>query len=146
MAEFEYALRGATTTRYWWGNGSPTSLVENLTGDGDTSRNRRRWSVSFQNYSDNHWGPAPVASFKANPFGLFDIGGNVVEWVRDCWHETYVRAPSDGSAWVNPGCTERSIRGGYWASSPDHTRSAYRRFGKSDFHDARTGFRVARDL
>lgn len=145
-AEFEYALRGGTSTQYWWGNGSPGRTVENLTGDGDSSRGRRRWSVAFANYSDKYWGPAPVASFQPNPFGLYDIGGNVAEWVRDCWHDSYVRAPLDGSAWINPGCTDRVIRGGYWASSPENTRAPYRLYAKPDYRDSRTGFRVARDL
>jgi formylglycine-generating enzyme required for sulfatase activity len=145
-AEFEYALRAGTTTKYWWGNGSPGKTVENLTGDGDSSRGRRRWTVAFTNYFDNYWGPAPVASFSSNPFGLYDIGGNVGEWVRDCWHDSYVRAPLDGSAWINPGCAERVIRGGYWASSPENTRSPYRLYAKPDYRDARTGFRIARDL
>ncbi len=145
-AEFEYALRGGASTRYWWGNGSPSQLVENLTGDGDSSRARRRWSVAFSNYADKYWGPAPVKSFKPNPFGLYDIGGNVAEWVRDCWHDSYVRAPLDGSAWINPGCSDRVIRGGYWASSPENTRIPYRLFAKPEYRDSRTGFRIARDL
>lgn len=145
-AEFEYALRGGANTRYWWGNGSPAEVVENLTGDGDSSRGRRRWSVAFSNYSDKYWGPAPVKSFKPNPYGLYDIGGNVAEWVRDCWHDSYVRAPLDGSAWINPGCAERVIRGGYWASSPENTRIPYRLYSKPEYRDSRTGFRIARDL
>lgn len=145
-AEFEYALRAGTTTRYWWGDGSPPRVVENLTGSGDSSRSRRGWTVAFERYSDRYWGPAPAGSLEPNPFGLFDIGGNVGEWVRDCWHDTYVRAPADGSAWVNPGCDQRVVRGGYWASSPAQARSAQRLFARPDFHDARTGFRIARDL
>lgn len=145
-AEFEYALRGGTTTAYWWGNGSPRRRVENLTGDGDESRSRRSWTVAFENYSDGHWGPAPVGSFEPNPFGLYDISGNVAEWTRDCWHDTYIRAPIDGSAWVNPGCGYRVIRGGYWASSPAQTRSAFRLSSKPDTSGARVGFRIARDL
>ncbi|MDX1554629.1 MAG: formylglycine-generating enzyme family protein, partial [Xanthomonadales bacterium] len=145
-AEFEYALRGGTTTSYWWGNGSPTRVVENLTGDGDESRSRRSWTVAFENYKDGYWGPAPVGSFQPNPFGLYDISGNVAEWVRDCWHDTYIRAPADGSAWVNPGCGYRVVRGGYWASSPQQTRSAFRLSAKPDTSGARVGFRVARDL
>jgi formylglycine-generating enzyme required for sulfatase activity len=145
-AEFEYALRAGTSTKYWWGNGSPSQVVENLTGDGDSSRGRRRWSVAFPNYTDKFWGPAPVASFLPNPFGLYDMGGNVGEWVRDCWHDSYVRAPLDGSAWINPGCDDRVIRGGYWASSPENTRAPYRLHAKPDYRDSRTGFRIARDL
>ncbi len=145
-AEFEYALRAGSNTHYWWGNASPARVVENLTGEQDSTRSRRIWAVAFTAYGDKFWGPAPVASFEPNPFGLFDMGGNISEWVRDCWHDTYVRAPLDGSAWVNPGCDQRVIRGGYWASVPDQTRSAYRRFAVSDYHDARVGFRIVRDL
>ena len=145
-AELEYAVRAGRNTRYWWGDGSPTELVENLTGEGDQSRSRRQWETYFENYSDRHWGPAPAASFSANPFGLHDIGGNVAEWVMDCWHDSYIRAPADGSAWVNPGCPKRVIRGGYWASSPDQARSAHRIQASPDQRDARVGFRIARDL
>jgi len=145
-AEFEYAVRGGRSTRYWWGDGAPSSVVENLTGEHDISRGRRQWSTFFEGYEDRHWGPAPVASFGANPFGLHDIAGNVGEWVRDCWHDTYLRAPADGSAWLNPGCKLRIIRGGFWASSPDQARSAFRLSAKPDRRDARVGFRIARDL
>ncbi len=145
-AEFEYALRGGKSTRYWWGGGAPRRVVENITGEGDLSRNKRNWSTSFKGYTDHFWGPAPAGSFDPSPFGLFDIGGNVGEWVMDCWHDTYMRAPIDGSAWVNPGCKLRVIRGGYWASSPEQTRSAFRLSAKPDSHDARIGFRIARNL
>jgi formylglycine-generating enzyme required for sulfatase activity len=145
-AEFEYALRGGRSGRYWWGEGSPGRPVENLTGQGDASRSQREWATFFENYSDGFWGPAPVASFDANPFGLHDIGGNVGEWVLDCWHDTYLRAPTDGSAWVNPGCKLRVIRGGNWASSPVQSRSAYRVSAKPEYAGARIGFRIARDL
>jgi formylglycine-generating enzyme required for sulfatase activity len=145
-AEFEYALRAGRKTKYWWGDGVPAKAVENLTGEHDVSRGRRQWSTYFDNYTDKYWGPAPVASFGTNPFGLHDIAGNVGEWVADCWHDTYFRAPIDGSAWLNPGCKVRIIRGGYWASSPDQARSAFRLSAPADRRDARIGFRVARDL
>jgi formylglycine-generating enzyme required for sulfatase activity len=145
-AEFEYALRAGSNTQYWWGNASPSSVVENLTGERDSSHSRRFWAEAFTGYGDKFWGPAPAASFEPNPFGLYDMGGNVSEWVRDCWHDTYVRAPVDGSAWINPGCPQRVIRGGHWASLPIQTRSAYRRHAAPDYHDARVGFRIARDL
>jgi len=145
-AEFEYALRAGKNTRYWWGRGSPGRLVENLTGESDKSPSHRNWSTSFKGYTDQFWGPAPVGSFNPSPYHLFDMGGNVGEWVMDCWHDTYMRAPVDGSAWVNPGCSLRVIRGGYWASSPDQARSAFRISAKPDSRDARIGFRIARDL
>lgn len=145
-AEFEYAVRGGRATRFWWGDGTPAKVVENLTGEEDLSPGRRQWSSFFADYSDGFWGPAPVASFETNPFGLYDIAGNVGEWVSDCWHDSYLRAPADGSAWINPGCKSRVIRGGYWASSPDQARSAYRTQAKPDRRDALIGFRIARDL
>lgn len=145
-AEFEYALRAGRTTKYWWGDGSPAEAVENLTGERDVSPRERQWSSYFDGYSDKYWGPAPVASFNSNPFGVHDMAGNVGEWVQDCWHDNYVRAPVDGSAWLNPGCKLRTIRGGYWASSPDQARAAYRLSAQPDRRDARIGFRIARDL
>lgn len=145
-AEFEYALRGGTTTRYWWGNGTPSHPVENLTGSGDRSRSGRRWSHAFRGYRDGYWGPAPVMSFAANPFGLYDINGNVSEWVQDCWHDSYLRAPVDGSAWLNPGCRARVVRGGSWGSSPDQVRSAYRQGAEGNVRSGRVGFRVLREL
>ncbi|HJR14649.1 MAG TPA: SUMF1/EgtB/PvdO family nonheme iron enzyme [Rhodanobacteraceae bacterium] len=145
-AEYEYAERAGTTTPYWWGDGTPTQTVENLTGSGDRSPAHRSWANAFRNYTDNYWGPAPVMSFLPNAFGLYDISGNVSEWVADCWHENYVRAPTDGSAWVNPGCAERVIRGGSWGSAPDQDRSSFRLGAASDSRSGRVGFRVVRDL
>jgi formylglycine-generating enzyme required for sulfatase activity len=145
-AEFEYALRGGTTGRYWWGNAAPKRNVENLTGSGDRSHSGRRWSNAFKGYRDGFWGPAPVMSFAANPFGLYDINGNVSEWVADCWHDSYLRAPDDGSAWLNPGCRAHVIRGGSWGSSPEQVDSAYRQGANGDVRSGRVGFRVVREL
>jgi formylglycine-generating enzyme required for sulfatase activity len=145
-AEFEYALRGGSTTRYWWGTGTPKSKVENLTGSLDRSPSGRRWSHAFQGYGDGYWGPAPVMTFAPNAFGLFDIDGNVSEWMADCWHDNYVRAPVDGTAWVNPGCSSRVIRGGSWGSSPEQVNSAYRQGAEASVRSGRVGFRILREL
>ncbi len=145
-AEFEYALRAGTQSRYWWGEGSPRNVVENLTGDGDISPTSARWNVAFRRYNDGHWGPAPVGSFEPNPFGLYDMSGNVMQWTKDCWHDSFVRAPGDGSAWVNPGCDRRVIKGGSWSSTPAMSRSAFRLSSTASSTDMRVGFRVARDL
>lgn len=145
-AEFEYALRAGTTSRYWWGDGTPTGKVENLTGSGDRSPSGRRWSNAFQGYRDGYWGPAPAGSFAPNAFGLYDIDGNVSEWVQDCWHDSYLRAPRDGGAWVNPGCGSRVVRGGSWGSSPEQVRSAYRQGADANVRSGRVGFRVLREL
>jgi len=146
-AEFEYALRGGTQTPYWWGDGSPPDDdMENVTGDRDESPAGARWNVAFRRYSDGYWGPAPVASLARNPFDLNDMGGNVMEWVQDCWHDSFVRAPDDGSAWVNPGCERRVIKGASWSSTPPMSRSAFRISSSTNSTDMRVGFRVARDL
>jgi formylglycine-generating enzyme required for sulfatase activity len=145
-AEFEYALRAGSTSRYWWGNGTPKSKVENLTGSLDRSPSGRRWSHSFQGYSDGYWGNAPVMSFAPNAFGLYDMDGNVSEWMTDCWHDNYIRAPVDGSAWVNPGCSIRVVRGGSWGSSPEQANSAYRQGADASVRSGRVGFRILREL
>lgn len=145
-AEFEYVLRAGTQTRFWWGDGDPPNVLANLTGDGDRSPKKRSWGKAFEKYSDGFWGPAPVKSYAANPFGVFDIDGNLSEWVDDCWHENYVRAPRDSAAWINPGCARRVIRGGSWGSAPDQVRSAYRLSVPADSRSVRVGFRIVRNL
>lgn len=145
-AEFAYALRAGTATRYWWGDGTPKDKAENLTGAKDRSPSGRRWSHAFKDYGDGYWGPAPVMSFAPNPFGLYDMGGNVSEWMADCWHDNYIHAPLDGSAWLNPGCATRVLRGGSWGSSPDQARSAWRQGIDAGVRSGRVGFRVMREL
>jgi formylglycine-generating enzyme required for sulfatase activity len=146
-AEFEYALRAGSTTRYPWGDGNPDKVYDNFTGDGDRSpRLKRSWAKSFPRYDDQFWGPAPKGRLPANPYSLHDMNGNVSEWVADCWHDNYTRAPIDGRAWLNPGCAAHVIRGGSWGSAPDEVRSAYRLAAPSDLRSPRVGMRVARDL
>lgn len=145
-AEFEYALRAGSSSRFPWGEGAPPAGSENLTGARDVSPQGRRWSNAFAGYGDGWWGPAPVGRFAANAYGLHDIAGNVSEWVADCWHEGYRRAPANGSAWVNPGCRNRMYRGGSWASAPAQVRPAWRSAGGTDVTNARVGFRLVRQL
>lgn len=145
-AEFEYALRAGTVTRFWWGNGPPADETENVAGEGDRLRGDVRWSDAFAGYRDGFWGPAPVGSFRPNPFGFYDLGGNVLEWTADCWVNGYDDPPVDGSARIRGDCSRRVLRGGAWSNGPSSSRSAYRLSGSTDFSDARVGFRVARDL
>ena len=145
-AEFEYALRGGRAGPYPWGAGAPPRVVGNLTGDADRSRSGRRWSNAIEGYDDGHWGPAPVRSYPAEAFGTYDLVGNVSEWVLDCWHDSYLRAPTDGSAWINPGCEDRVVRGSSWASTLDRARSAYRQPSPAETTHALLGFRVVREL
>ncbi len=145
-AQFEYALRAGATGRYPWGAGAPMPGTANLTGSRDAGPGGRRWHNAFAGYGDGFWGPAPAGRFRPNAYGLHDMAGNVSEWVADCWHDSYRRAPDDGGAWVNPGCRVRTMRGGAWASSPEQTRSAWRAPARVDTTNARLGFRVAREL
>ena len=133
-SEWEYAARGGTTTRYHWGD-APARDRANCRGCGTGAGASR---------------PLPVGSFEANAFGLFDVHGNVWEWVEDCWHANYRNAPSDGSAWVVssvPGaCRYRMLRGGSWNVGPRYMRSAVRsRFAEGIRSDS-SGFRVARTM
>jgi len=146
-AEWEYALRAGRRGQHPWGEGSPARLHGNLTGDGDVSpRLRRRWGNALTNYRDGYWGPAPARSFAAEGFGTYDMIGNVAEWTLDCFHDSYRRAPEDGSAWVNPGCEERVVRGASWSSAPGNARSAYRAPAKADTRNARLGIRLVREI
>ncbi|AXK72275.1 formylglycine-generating enzyme family protein [Lysobacter sp. TY2-98] len=145
-AEFEYAVRAGSKTPYPWGAGTPPPNTGNFTGAGDRSPSGRTWQNVFPGYADGAWGPAPVAHYAPDRFGLHDMAGNVSEWVADCWHSSYRRAPRDQRAWVNPGCRQRVMRGGSWASSPAEVRSAWRSGTDADTTNARIGFRVVRDL
>ena len=90
---------------------------------------------------------APVGSFAANEFGLYDMVGNVWEWVEDCVHGNYSDAPTDGSAWIKGGnCNNRTVRGGNWKLAPANVRSATRNWYSADGRDSGLGIRVGRTL
>ncbi|MFZ0258169.1 MAG: SUMF1/EgtB/PvdO family nonheme iron enzyme, partial [Gammaproteobacteria bacterium] len=99
-AQWEYAARAGTETRYWWGD--------------DIGRHRANCRGCGSQWDNKQ--TAPVGSFEANPFGLHDTAGNVWEWVQDCWHDNYEGAPTDGSAWETDDCRFRVFRGGSWYS------------------------------
>ncbi len=145
-AEFEYALRAGTDSEYWWGDGTPRDEVENLTGDGDKLAGRWEWPSPFRRYRDNHWGPAPIGTFVANPFGLFDIGGNAMEWVADCYSGSLEGIDPNGAPRTDGSCNLRVLKGGSWASPPDLVRSAYRSSAQDNRTSCLIGFRVVRAL
>ena len=128
-AEREYATRAGTTTDYSWGNEIGRNRA-NCNGCGS------RWDFKQT---------APVGSFAPNAFGLYDLHGNVWEWVEDCWHDSYMGAPPDGSAWVTGGeCSRRVKRGGSWYYIPWFLRSGYRGGYETEIREDTLGFRVAR--
>ena len=129
-AEWEYAARAGSETKYSWGNSIGNNKA-NCRGCGS------RWDNSKT---------APVASFAANAFGLYDMHGNVWEWTQDCWNGSYKGAPSDGTAWLSGECSWRVMRGGSWDGSPSSLRSAYRFRGTAGLRINGNGFRLARTL
>ena len=127
-AEWEYAARAGTTTPYWWGSSISASQA-NYSG------------ADPGEYPDK---TIPVYSFGPNPWGLYNVHGNVSEWVQDCWNGTYGGAPTDGSAWGAGDCGSRVIRGGSWTSKPRFLRAASRDRAPTVSRFYNTGFRVAR--
>ena len=127
-SEWEYVARAGTDTRYSWGNEIGLNRA-NCSGCGS------RW--------DNEQ-TAPVGSFSANAWGVYDMHGNVWEWVEDCYNDSYVGAPSDGSAWKSGNCSERVLRGGSRDHQPWFLRSANRFKYTTEFRYDISGFRVAR--
>jgi formylglycine-generating enzyme required for sulfatase activity len=129
-AEWEYAARAGTTTAYWWGDEIGKGNA-NCLGCGS------EWDARQ---------PAPVGSFKPNAFGLYDMHGNVWQWVQDCYHTSYVGAPTDGSAWIGEECSRHVVRGGSWSYPLQSIRAAYRFRGTPDWRYRNLGFRVGRTL
>ena len=131
-AEWEYAARAGSGTRFPWGD--------------DVGRGNANCEECGLPWEDPR--TAPAGSFPANAFGIHDMIGNVYEWVADCARETYAGAPSDGSAWVadDGKCAWRTMRGGSWCSLPRASRPANRVRVPDVFHDVHVGFRVARSL
>lgn len=129
-AEWEYAARAGTRTRYWWGD---------KIGKGNA--NCRDCGTQWSGFQS-----APVGTFEANPFGFHDMNGNVWEWTADCWNPTHEGAPADGSARREGDCDRPVTRGGSWYYFPKLARSAYRYFNGTQIKSYNIGFRVARDL
>ncbi|MFM2053135.1 MAG: hypothetical protein RL456_1172 [Pseudomonadota bacterium] len=134
-AEWEYAARAGTTTPFHTGK---TITPAQANFDGNYTYNGSAKGV----YREK---TVKVGSFGANAFGLYDMHGNVWEWVQDVWHDSYTGAPTDGAAWEAGGDSSRRVlRGGSWYDNPRILRSAYRNWGTPGFRDVSSGFRIAR--
>lgn len=150
-AEWEYAARAGTTTPFSGGTGTC------ITTDDANYNGRFDYNNCGANTGVDRGQTVEVKSFAPNAFGLYDVMGNVWEWVQDCLHDDYTNAPTDGSAWesANSGdCSRRMLRGGSYIDFPDSLRSA-KRISYDDPSGGRDpassrfgnyGFRLAQDL
>ena len=152
-SEWEYAARAGTTApRPWGANNSFEGVSISLTCehanayDGESQKDYTLpWPYARCN--DGYADVAPVASFAASAYGLYDMMGNLWERVQDCYTTSYWGRPPDESAWVwNGGCERRVVRGGGWYSRPTNVRPARRASGSPDGRGNDLGFRVVREL
>jgi formylglycine-generating enzyme required for sulfatase activity len=131
-AEWEYAARAGTTSRYWF-------------GDDNSQLGEHAW------FSANSGGKThPVGQKTPNSWGLHDVYGNVYEWVEDCWNASYAGKPdrlkASGAALTAGDCSRRVLRGGSWSNIPRNLRSASRGWSLRGNRDDSNGFRLARTL
>jgi formylglycine-generating enzyme required for sulfatase activity len=129
-AEWEYAARANTETRYWWGNEPGVALANCADCGGE----------------QNHQTPLPVDAFKPNPFGFYDMLGGVSQWVADCWRPNYQGAPQDGSPHDSKGCQSRVLRGGSFRSDHNGIIATTRNFYDASVRYLDHGFRIALTL
>ena len=127
-AEWEYAARAGNVASYWW-----TEVYETIPANCFNCGSK--WDGART---------APVGQFAANSLGLYDMAGNVQEWTADCYHQNYVGAPADGSAWEGVDCSQRVVRGGAYSSPLNTLRSANRAQLAEDTRLDNLGFRVVR--
>ena len=135
--EREYVTRAGTTTPFWWGH---EITPEQANYDGN------RIYAGGGSWAYNSRRTLPILNFKANPWGLYQVHGNVDEWAQDCWTDANAGNPGDGSARVTGDCRRRVLRGGNWDNDPSMLRSAARFGGAADARSSVIGFRVARSL
>ena len=144
--EWEYAARAGSNSLRFWGNDANAGCRYANTNDLTTAaRYPLAWTIA--QCRDGFADVAPVGSLRPNAFGLYDMIGNVWEWLQDCASLTYVGRPRDQRAWEwAGGCQRRIERGGGWITGPERSRSAFHGDGDDGDRADFTGFRVARDL
>lgn len=147
-AEWEYAARGGPSApagqKFSFGNDGARICEYGNSADLSAREARGGWIESSCN--DGFAETAPVGSLKPNSLNLYDMHGNVWEWVQDCWNGNYQNAPSDGSARTNGNCSLRVVRGGSWAAEVNALRSADRGWNRPNAGSTTIGFRIARSL
>lgn len=144
-AEWEYAARANVVGQvYWTDRGSNNACVYGNVAD-QTSSDEFNWVERFS-CSDRWWLPAPVGNYRPNAFGLYDMLGNVWEWVEDCANPDYELASADGRPRTCGQCERRMMRGASWGTRPSGVRFGNRARAPIDRRSVTIGFRVARDL
>jgi formylglycine-generating enzyme required for sulfatase activity len=169
-AEREYVARTGKTTQFWWGS-SITPKQANYDGstvkhaeqeyDACIERNTQKTvtanleqctplEAKLKSAQARSLGylqrTVPVDSFQPNPWGLYNVHGNVEEWTEDCWDDSNTGNPGDGRPRMTFDCTQRAVRGGSWHSLPQDVRSAYRSWRDAGRRNIDVGFRLARTL
>jgi formylglycine-generating enzyme required for sulfatase activity len=129
-AEWEYAARASTITRYWWGDQVGVGLANCADCGGEQDKSS----------------PLPVDAFKPNPFGLLGVHGGVSQWVADCWFSSYQGAPADGGARDRKNCDSRVLRGGSFRNNRNDITVSVRNYYDASVRYVGNGFRVAADL
>ena len=144
-AEWEYAVRAGSVSRYHFGDDESEICRYGNVADTTRAPNGSGWNILH--CSDGAFYPTTVGSYRPNTFGLYDMHGNVWEWVEDCYHGRYEGAPTDGSAWTSD-CTSTLsvVRGGSWFSGLRYLRAAYRNARTRSYGVVNFGFRIVQDL
>lgn len=149
-AQYEYAARGGTTTLYFWGDKFDATACR-YSNQADFAQGRAMGpdapmgpEYRFQ-CDDGYAFTSPVGSYLPNPFGLYDMQGNIWEFTADCWNPNYVGAPTDGSAWMTGDCDANFTRGGSFGNASWTAHVAQRAARDRDFAGHSWGFRVARN-
>jgi formylglycine-generating enzyme required for sulfatase activity len=148
-AEWEYVARAgrSSDTSYVWGEDESEVCLHGNVLDQSAARAQPELPMPAAPCDDGYPGIAPVGQFSANPFGVYDITGNVWEWLQDCYVMPYPDdAPTDGSAYINEECERRAVRGGSWISTMFWQRPTFRGRDPEDLTSRIFGLRVARDL
>ena len=141
-SEWEYAARAGTTTMYHFGDDESQLCLYANHADRSMKLHARNESCS-DGVGER---TTEVGRYRSNGYGLHDMHGNVLEWVQDCWNDSYAGAPNDSNARLRGDCSRRVVRGGSWVDFPLDLRSAYRAGDPRTFRSSTGGFRLAQDM
>jgi formylglycine-generating enzyme required for sulfatase activity len=141
-AEREYVTRAGTSTAYWWGDEiTPAQALYDA-----SSAAPQKPEISAAVNFPSSGGTTRVDEYQPNPWGLFQVHGNVAEWVEDCWAPATARATVSPATVILPNCKDHVLRGGAWSYPKTALRAAFREHAPADGRYNHVGFRVARDL